>query len=100
MCIISSAESAYVQFEHWVYVAQKFMRSRSQPRVVPRRMRSIQLEVIHVSYIRWYVVVCRVDQGLIQIHQQSQFSVFQQSLVVRLPQFLGLLRGILNGFQF
>lgn len=92
MCIIPRAKRANVQLEEVVYVAEEVERAGPKSRMVPRRVRPVQLEMVHVLDVGRYVVVRCVDQRLVQVDEQHQFAVFDQAVVVGPPQFLGELK--------
>jgi len=41
--------------------------------------------------VRWNIIICRMKQGLVQIHQQRELTVLQQSNFILSAQHFGTL---------
>lgn len=67
--IVAGAKRADVELKVGCHLCEELSGSWAQPGVVPRRIR-IQLEVVNVLQVIRYAVICRVNQGLVQVNEK------------------------------
>lgn len=65
--IVAGAKRADVQLKVGCHFGEEWRGSGTQTSVVPGRI-GVQLEVVDVLQVVRYPVICRVDDGLVQVH--------------------------------